>query len=77
MKSYITVEVSIPLEHDEGVDQAALENEGFYVVGRVLAAVAFLASESGLTRPDFPGFADEAGLRAVLSKAVRGGPGGA
>jgi hypothetical protein len=76
VKSYITVEVSIPLEHDEGVDQAALEREGFYVAGRVLAAVAIRAAESGLTGPDFPGRVDEEGLRAVLSLVHRGEPGG-
>lgn len=76
MKSYITVEVSIPVEHDAEVDQAALEHEGFHVAGQVLAAAALWASESGLTRPDFPGHADVEGLRAVLAKVSRGGLGG-
>lgn len=73
MKSYITVEVSIPIEHDAGVDQAALEQEGFRVVGQVLNAVGARVVESGLVSPDFPGAVDIAELRAVLSRALLGG----
>lgn len=71
MTSYVTVAISIPLTHDQPLPQAELEEEGFRITARVLAAVAGQCL-NGLTSPGFPATCDADGLKAVLSQVSAG-----